>query len=299
MTEPTPVDRRFDAPLSPRSSLRPALKRLREHPDVTLLAIGLSTLACVAAALVIVGTHAAGIALDQLAYASPVRVVLSPQTPAARTEELRGIAAALGDVARVTVVSRDDGLKALGGAWRSEGLANPLPDVLVAELRAGVAPGRDSRAEGAAERVRAALAGQPGVDSVRFDAAWMQAADRARNSASVAGPPVMGGAVLLAALLVGASWALAVRASRSRAEEGPGRGVGASMALLGALASVLLTAIIVGFLVNVSEVWTIGPVSVHAGVLSPVAPWLAGLAVGGAAFATGSAALLEQADSFS
>ena len=105
--------------------------------------------------------------------------LLDPQLPRAEAERLKTSIEALPQVASATFKTREDALARLADAGLPaiQSRANPLPDawmVVLAPASSGDVDTQRTRVE----RLRAALAGLPGVESVQSDTRWIDWIDR-------------------------------------------------------------------------------------------------------------------------
>lgn len=197
---------------SPRAyALRRSLRLLAQRPGILMLAVVLCAVALMLpllAATLAVGARSLGAGIS---VAPELSVFLSP---AANAQDVKGLQArveAVPGVVQVRHIPREAALAELAersglGALR-ELKSNPLPDVLVVALAAGVSPAT-------VDAVAAAIRKLPRVDSVQFDSAWYRKLVQIGRIALIVSA-IVGGMllVLVAVVTIGAVRLLATASS--------------------------------------------------------------------------------------
>ncbi|HTW74479.1 MAG TPA: permease-like cell division protein FtsX [Steroidobacteraceae bacterium] len=154
-------------------ALRASLGQLARHgvaSALTVLAIGLAL--ALPLALQVLVDNVGGIG-GSLADSLGLSVYMKPQISEAAARQLASAVRARRDVARVTLISAAQGLAILrqqpdlGAALDAlSGNENPLPNVLE------VHPAASATSPARLDALRAALAAEPGVDTVQLDRDW-------------------------------------------------------------------------------------------------------------------------------
>ncbi len=179
--------------------LREMLRLLRRRPGSFLLAVLLSAAAL---AVSLTGASLARVlvpALDDLALGPEINLFLAPATATTEIRQLQTQLAARPIVERVEWITREAAFKSLAQRTGSTALgelkSNPLPDVLVVNLRASAEP--DS-----VETMANELRGLPRVESVASDTGWHRKLAALLRTAATAGLFGAGMAVALLVLIV-------------------------------------------------------------------------------------------------
>lgn len=199
-----------DMPAASDGALPCAFRWVGTHKAVFATAVLLGAVFLAVSLAIVVVVESAEVAIERMARAATISVVLKPSTQRADGEAMQARLAAIPGVLEARFVSREAALERMRDKGeRLRGLLeNPLPETIV--LKPAAVP-----TISVVDGVRTALQDDATVQAIRYDVAWFETLDRWKQALQSPTVRAVSMAVLVVlALLFAGLWRLALNAER-------------------------------------------------------------------------------------